>query len=84
MNEEDNNTKRVLEWLRESTKTLYENPSDDNIRDFIAEVMENKEVVINAIFNALKPEFRQMAETISGLMVPGVQGKEKEMVRADE
>jgi len=77
-------TKTVLEWLKVAAKNLYEDPSDQNVTAFVAEVSKNKEVVVDALLDALKPEFRYLGETISGLLVPGIRKEEKDMVRADD
>lgn len=84
MAEENDKTRVVLEWLKQAMMSIYENPSRDNIQALVSEVLENKEVVSNAILDALKPEFREMGEAISGFMVPGIRTDEKDMVRTNE
>lgn len=65
-------TKAVLEWLRDSLAIVDENPTPQNIKDIVLQVMSNKEVVKGAISDALRPEFGDFAEAISSLLAGGI------------
>lgn len=68
----DSQTEAVLRWLTEAMKILDEDPSPENVQALIAQMLTNSEVIKNAIFDALRPELRDIAEAVSGLLAIGV------------
>jgi len=65
-------TKEVLEWLRAAMEAVDGDPSQENITSFLIQVIKNKEVVEDAITDAIRPELRDVAASVSKLLAAGV------------
>ena len=64
-------TKAVLEWLKEAFRVVDENPTQENIGDLLVQAIQNKEEIKDAVTDALRPELRDLAETISKVLAGG-------------
>ena len=69
-------TSKVLVWLEQALAALDADTSDTNTISFVTQLQNNKEVIVNALYDALQPEFRGVGKTISELM--GVRVPEEE------
>lgn len=69
---EPEQTKAVLEWLRDSLAIVDQDLTPENIKDVVLQVISNKEVIRDAVSEALRPEFRDIAEAISSLLAGGI------------
>ena len=67
----------MLAWLRDSLRALVENPSPENFAKFAEEVGEHREVVKNALKQAIRPELRDAVEAIYRFLVAGFQGEKE-------
>ena len=69
---DDEMAMKVLKRVDEMLAALEANPTPENLNTVIDELRKNSEVVMDAVFAALKPEFRGLGEQISKLLVGGV------------
>ncbi|MCD6372811.1 MAG: hypothetical protein J7L37_04605 [Thermococcus sp.] len=72
MRMDDEMAMKVLKRVDEMLAALEANPTPENLNTVIDELRKNSEVVMDAVFAALKPEFRGLGEQISKLLVGGV------------
>ena len=69
---EDKEAMKVLKRIEEMLAALEADPTAENFGKVFDDLMKHSEVVKDAVFTALKPEFRGMGERISKLLVGGV------------
>jgi len=62
-------TQKVLMWLREALKKTDENPN--NLLKLYAELKKHDKEVEEAVKDAVKPEFEEIADTVASLIRGG-------------